>query len=326
VNVQRANFQDILRFYFERQTTKTATEVLEEMIAGRQHLQLANLLRDHRVKSVYSKRERYLRACVDDLLLCYNIFEIGALTQFIPKPDGSEFWQRVRVILENKQIRRYFEEFYPLRLPQLLGLRLQERYSQVESEDSAMASVMIQFLALDRGFMSNLNDSYLLSMLDSFTIQGYCFRDVVDLIAVPEKFIKGILIPPAKRSIPDSVIQELGQFFQFSVNLDELLQSLDGFALVQSEIWNHYSYWFERIGRKLSRKLGQALDQFLRWKPANSSDDAAREIQEYVGQARLVIETLTSNRYSDPVRLELLVSKRQAPKPSGPPRGRSQGS
>jgi hypothetical protein len=115
VNVQRANFQDILRFYFERQTTKTATEVLEEMIAGRQHLQLANLLRDHRVKSVYSKRERYLRACVDDLLLCYNIFEIGALTQFIPKPDGSEFWQRVRVILENKQIRRYFEEFYPLR-------------------------------------------------------------------------------------------------------------------------------------------------------------------------------------------------------------------
>lgn len=312
MNVHRANFQDILRFYFERQTAATATEVLEHMIAGREHLQLANLLRDHRRKSVYSKRERYLRACIDDLLLCYNIFEIGTLTQFIPGPDESEFWHKIQTILENKHVRRYVEEFYPLKLPQLLALRLQQHYRQVEVDDGAVANVVVQFLALDRGFMSNLNDSYLLSMLDSFTIQGYRFHDVVKLIDKPETFVERILLPPTKRSIPDLALQELSQFFQFSINLDELLRSLNGYPLVQSELWNHYSYWFERIGSKLHRKLGAALDQFLGWKPIDSDDRAALEIQEYVGRARLVIDTLTSRRYSEPVEVALQVHPKRS--------------
>jgi hypothetical protein len=305
VNVQRANFQDILRFYFERETAITATKTLEQMITKREHLQLANLLRDHRRKSVYSTRERHFRACVDDLLLCYNIFEIATLTQFILGPDDSTFWRRIQVILENKHVRRYIEEFYPLNLPQLLALRLQQRYRQIQPDDGTVANIVVQFLALDQEFMNTLNNSYLLLMLDSFTIQGYRFRDVVELIGKPETFVERILLPPSKRTIPDFVLQELGQFFQFSINLHELLRSLDGYPLIQSELWNHYSYWFERIGSKLQRKLGAALDQFLSWKPIDSDDHAALEIQEYIGRARLVIYTLTSRRYSGPVEVAL---------------------
>jgi hypothetical protein len=305
VNVQRANLQDILSFYFERRTAQTATEVLERMIASREHLQLANLLRDHHRKSVYSRRERYLRACIDDLFLCYNVFEIAALTHFILGPDNSAFWNKIQAILENKHVRRYVEEFYPLKLPQLLALRLQQRYRAIEVDEGKMASIVVQFLAIDRQFMNNLNDSYLLSMLDSFTIQGYRFRDVVELIGKPETFVKRILLPPSKRSIPDLVLQDLSQFFQFSINLDELLRSLNGYPLVQSEIWNHYSYWFERIGSKLHRKLGAALDQFLSWRPIDSDERATHEIQEYVGRARLVIDTLTSRRYTEPVEVAL---------------------
>lgn len=305
MNVQRANFQDILRFYFERQTANTAAEFLEQMISRHQYLQLGDLLRDHNRKAVYSERERYQRACVDDLMLCCGIFEIGCLTQFIPAPDGSSFWRKMQAILENNQVRRYYEKFYPLRLPQLLTLRLQQRFHQVEMNTAEIANVMIQFLALDRGFMSSLNDSYLLSMLDSFTIQGYRFRDVVKLIRDPRIFIERMLLPPTKRSIPDLALQELSQFFQFAITLDELLGSLGKYPLVQSEIWNHYSYWFESIGKELDRKLGMALDQFLGWEPIGPDSHATVEIQRYVGQARRVIDTLTSRQYSRPVELAL---------------------
>jgi hypothetical protein len=305
LNIQRANLQDILRFYFDRRTVEDASQALEQMNSGREQLQLANLLRDHHRRSVYSKRERYLRACIDDLLLCYDILEIGALTQFIPGPDDSKFWHGIQRVLGNKFVRRYYEEYYPLRLPQLLALRLEERYRQVAGEESELANAMVQFLALDKGFTLKLNNSYLLSMLDSFTIEGYRFRNVVELISKPEVFLKRVFLPREKCSIPDLALQELSQFFQFSIDLNEFLKCLNGHPLFQSEVWNHYSYWFERIGEKLNRKLGSALDQFLGWKPIDSNEGAAVEIQEYVGRARSVIETLTSRTYCGPVEVAL---------------------
>jgi len=305
VNVQQVNLQDIRSFYYERRTASTAAETLRQMITKRDHLQLANLLRDHRRKSVYSKRERYMRACVDDLLVCYNVLEISILTKFLAKPDKSVFWEEAGLILGNKQVRRYIEDFYPVRLPQLLALRLNGDVHHTEKKSGDLSSIMIQFLALDRGFIVSLNDSYLLSMLDSFTIQGYRFRDVVALIDNPKRFVRRILLPPAERSIPDRTLQELSHFFQFALNLNELLQSLDRYPLVQSEIWNHYSYWFEIIGQKLNRKLGAALDRFLRWEAADSRDQAALEIQEYVANARRVIELLTSTRYATSVSKQL---------------------
>jgi hypothetical protein len=41
--------------------------------------------------------------------------------------------------------------------------------------------------------------------------------------------------------------------------------------------------------------------KLLRW---FSDERAAHEIQEYVGRARLVIDTLTSRRYTEPSRLK----------------------
>jgi len=309
LNIQGANFEDILHFYFERRSAATATQALEQMIANRENVQLADLLRNHSEWPVYSRRERYLRACVDDLLLGCDILEIGTLTGFIPGPDGSEFWSRIQSILENKQVRRYFEEFYPLRLPQLLALRLEGRLRQSVAESPVLASAVVHFLALDRGFMRNLNDSYLLSMLDSFKIRGHRFKDVVELIGQPKVFIKRMFLPPGRCTIPDLALQELSQFFQFSIDLEEFLRSLDGSPLFQSEVWNHYSYWFERIGKKLNRRLGDALDQFLGWRPVNPDERAAVEIQAYVARARGVIETLTSRRYCEPVERALSHSR-----------------
>lgn len=63
----------------------------------------------------------------------------------------------------------------------------------------------------------------------------------------------------------------------------------------------HYSYWFNIIGDELREQLGEALSQFLEWKPEGDDIDAARGAQAYVLEARSVLEILTSRRFAEPM-------------------------
>jgi hypothetical protein len=302
MNIGAANFQDLRNVYYERVHVASAAEYLRTAIARREHMQLANVLRDHHRQSVYSPRERFLRAGVDDLLLCYSVLEIAALTRFIGEPDGGAFWEEAKSILGNTQVRNYYEKFYPVSLPQLLRVRLSSAHGRVETNSESLPNLFLEFLALDRRFMVTLNDSFLLSMLDSFTIRGHRFSDIVKLIAEPEEFIRRLLLPPGSREIPDQVLQDFSHFLQFSIDLHNLLGDLQNYPLVQSEIWSHYSYWFGIIGEKLQKRMGEALNQFLSWVPSNKNDQRTKEIQNYVANADGIIKGLTSPIYEAPVR------------------------
>jgi hypothetical protein len=88
---------------------------------------------------------------------------------------------------------------------------------------------------------------------------------------------------------------------QFCFDLQRLLTLAEPQPLLQSAMWNHYSYWFDIIGEELSEQLGDALSQFLAWKPEGNDMDAAEAVQTYVAEARSVLETLTSRRFAEPV-------------------------
>jgi hypothetical protein len=143
---------------------------------------------------------------MDDFLLGCDVLEIAILTSFIASPDQTEFWKPFRIILGNEEVRPYFEEYYPVKLPQLLALRLDSRFNSVgEDNDNSLSSFMLQFLALDRGFMETLNGRYLLRLLGSFKIQGYRFDDISNLISQPELFAERVLTPPKSRRSSQSL-------------------------------------------------------------------------------------------------------------------------
>jgi hypothetical protein len=111
-------------------------------------------------------------------------------------------------------------------------------------------------------------------------------------------FVERILIPPKKRKVPDIALQELLQFFQFAENLQKLLLSAKGSPLLPAEAWSHYSYWFDKIGNKLNKQLGSALDKFLTWEPVGENPQAKVAIKSYVHSAKLTIHQLTMSPYS----------------------------
>jgi hypothetical protein len=301
VNLRYANFEDLLTIYYDGTLAHKAAETLGDFVRRKQHLQLSALLRNHQIRPVYSRREISLRAATDQLLGCCSIMEIASLMSFVPELRQTEFGIQMLPILEDTHVRRYCEEFYPIKLPQLFRHRLAGTNRVGEEADSAgsVGSIMA-FLELDRRFMANLDDSYLLLMLDSFSIKSYRFADVVTAIGKPDEFISALLLAPQKRDVLSQTLNEFSLFMRFCFDLLQLL-TLTKSLLLQSAIWNYYSYWFDIIGDELNEKLGEALSQFLQWKPARNDIKAAQEVQTYVAGAFAALETLTSRRFAEPV-------------------------
>ncbi len=298
MNIQKANFEDLLARYYHGTAAHVAAEHLSDLIQDNEYLQLATLLRDYRERAITEQKEIELRAATDRLMNCCSVMEIASLTSFVPELQQTDFGIAMRPLLEDKYVRLYYEEFYPTKLPQLFRCRLSGTNRVIEKDSNRY---FMEFLDLDHGFMNKLDDGILLLMLDSFWIQGYGFRDVVKLISKPEEFANHLLLAPNKRDVRSQALNEFSLFMQFCFDLRQLLVKIESRPLLQSAMWNHYSYWFDIIGDKLNEQLGEALSQFLKWKPEGDGTDAIEAVQTYVRDARIVLKDLTSRRFIEPV-------------------------
>jgi hypothetical protein len=194
-------------------------------------------------------------------------------------------------ILTDPCVRNYYEEYYPTKLPELLRHRLTGYSNKILSDST---KEIMAFLELDARFAETLEDSTLLRLLDSFTIGGYRFSDITQIMADPDRFASTIWVAPEKRNVPSRALNELSLFMQFCFDLNHLLNRTSN-SLLRSAIWNQYSYWFAIIGPGLRDDLGQALDRFAAWKPTSDSNgEATKAVQSYVSAARVVLGTRVS--------------------------------
>ena len=108
MNLLEANAEDLSAFYYRGTRAEEAAAYLRTEIELQHHVQLADLLRDYRERSVASAREISLRAAVDDLLIYYDVLEIATLSAFILPPGQSKFWNETQIILENKHVQNYY--------------------------------------------------------------------------------------------------------------------------------------------------------------------------------------------------------------------------
>ncbi|HKQ50389.1 MAG TPA: hypothetical protein VJZ71_20110 [Phycisphaerae bacterium] len=302
MNLQQANFEDLQAKYYFGTEAHVAAKYLVDLIRRKKGSQLATLLRDYRQQPIVAAREIELRAATDRLLNCYSAMEVASLIRFIPKLDEADFGTEARLILGNKLVRRYYEDFYPTKLPQLFRCRIDGAARDLQEHESNDANgCFLTFLDLDRRFMEKLEDGYFLRMLDSFVIEGYWFDDVVTLIEAPEEFICHLLLPPSERDARSCAIHEFSLFMQFCFDLRLLLAQVESQPLLQSAMWHHYSYWFDIIGDQLRERLGEALSRFLKWEPTGNKEEAVGTVQTYVLEARNVLTFLTSRKCAAPV-------------------------
>src|SRR5579863_8549231 len=284
MNLHTANFEDILAAYYNGTQAEAAARHLIPLIRDKNRLKLSGLLRNHRTKSVFSPQQIKLRAGFDQLLICCSAMEIASLAGFILDVQHTEFGATILEILDDKLIRRYYESYYPTKLPQLFCCRLAGIHTFVGPEANGSAANVLAFLDLDRRFMEQLEDGYFLRLLDAFTIDGYAFRDLVALVHKPDQFISRLLASKKEDNPLSKALKEFSLFMQFCFDLRQLLSATPS-PILRSAIWNHYGYWFDIIGDKLKDQLGTALLQFLDWTSTVDDWNAGKAVQGYVAEA-----------------------------------------
>ena len=301
MNSKLANFEDLLAAYYLGTSAHEAAQALSVLIRERNNLALANLLRDYRERSVYSAREIEFRAATDRLMSCCSVMELASQARFVPDIQHAEFGQEMLCLLENKHLTRYYSKFYPTKLALLFRWRMAGlNHVEATEGEEVLSTWIISFLELDRRFSQNLDDGYLLRMLDSFIIDGCTFHDVVAVLRQPDLFIDHLMRVPKEQDVLSVTIQEFSLFMQFCFDLHKLLTAIKS-QLLQSAIWHHYGYWFDIIGTELKQQLGNAVSTFLDWEPQTNDAEAVRTIQEYVERAREVLGILTSRKFTEPI-------------------------
>src|SRR5688572_4551508 len=111
MDIRQTNLTSLRIEYFDLTGARHAANILEQFGAD-----IGWRLRHHSRYPVQLEREIQLRDDFDDLLSFYSLIEISSLLQLIPRlPD--ELNARWLLDLDHPDLRAYYEEHYPLRLP-----------------------------------------------------------------------------------------------------------------------------------------------------------------------------------------------------------------
>jgi hypothetical protein len=287
----QANFQDIITsIYFENTLASRAPK----LIRAKKNIQLADLLRFYRENAITCPNEIDVLTPIDDLLKYYSVMELAATAGCIHPPDDSTLWKEAKWILENGEVRKYYREFYPLKLPQLFLLRLQRHHTAMANDDPVI-NFFPRFFEMDRLFTKSLENGCLLRMLDGFRVDGYWFTDMLPLFRDKNPLMEHAL-SAEDGDVKVEVLVEFATFLRFCSGLRKLLNTLEKQPLLQSELWNHYAYWFDTMGKQVRLYVNAALDQLLISSTAIGKNTAL--IESYVTAARISIEDLTSEAYA----------------------------
>lgn len=297
MNIQAANFDDILSYYFYATDANEALDVLQRKIERGKEKWLKRMLRDYREDPIYDPDEVAFRDGVDALLTFCNVVEYAATGRLINmQPSRHWSWLPLSGVLRNVHVRKYYRDFYPDRLPQLLLYRIDGKHEAVE--EPGAENHCRRFLTLDWQFEKKHRSGYLLKLLDDFTIEDIRFSDVTERFEAPDGVIKSLLRPYDKKKAIDEAVIEFSQFLSFCGVLNQELEDTTGFPLLQAEAWSRYAYWFEIIEPKMNRRLGRTLNKFVTWKPPQGGQEAEKEIQDFVATAKSNLQKLFSREYS----------------------------
>jgi hypothetical protein len=288
-------FADLHNEYVNRTPARKALLHFKRLkVRDGSRFRLKHLLRHHDEEEI-TNRETYLRDQYDYLLSFYGLVEIASALGLI-KAFPRSFSIGASTVLADPYVRRYYEENYPLLLPELFRFRLENRPLQIESNIPDVDNVFERFRQI--GAQVDLEDEEtdkFLWLLDGGVV-GQSERSISDLVRViskPSTFLKK-LTAGAEADDPDPIGQALiglSNFLDLCDELHRFLKSFEDYPLFQSLCWHHHAYWFDHLRAEIGAYLQQILSGFMGWQTR-----AARS-ENFDSDVYLGITELMSGRY-----------------------------
>jgi hypothetical protein len=297
-----ANFEDLHELYFTRTGAPDAMLEFNRIRNGASRRRLHSLLRHHACRAVRDQSELRLRDAFDDLLSYYGLLEIACSLGYVAFPNEEVLSKATRV-LQDEDVRTFYEEHYPILLPQLFLRRASGLRSYVVPVEQVSIMGLHRFLDLNATLEDSIEAAAFMGMLDDYVLgdeqRPYDFEDLLDVVARPILFVQRMSRPEQERDDLDRALHGFRIFIRFCAGLDALLQELESSPVQQSLLWHHHAYWFECIRYKAGSRLHAALDSLDAWddSPFTGHERELAEPVAYAGSMHEVIGRLTSGRY-----------------------------
>jgi predicted TIM-barrel fold metal-dependent hydrolase len=295
-----ANFADLEDLYFRETGAPTAIAEFNRIRNGTSQRELSVLLRDHTCRDITSTAEVQLRDAFDDLIACYGIMEIACTLGYVgelPEP----FVRTARRVLDDGDVRAYYEVHYPLLLPQLFRRRVAGERTFVLPADAVDLPALMRFFDLSAAVESSIETEHFLGMLDGYVYGNeeteYGLGDLFAVLRRPDVLARRLARSERQRNALDLAVLGFRRYLRFCRGLDELLAGLAHSPVQQSLLWHHHAYWFECVRDEAGEHLHHALRQLAHWEaPPTTGAGADAEVAAPEGEASNDEENDTATR------------------------------
>lgn len=296
MNLQEANFEDLLVSYYKKSPAIAAAKCIGS--EGREWNYQPSPTEFDPPFRRGSRETKSIASGLRDLFRCYCVIEIAALAGIVADPDNSPFWQETKVVLDSTFAARYLREWLDLPLIRLLKSRLNGVRISLHKESDEITDSVMAFLDLDRRYRLAKGDVHFALMSTGISKYGpQPLSALVKACSNPQVFVEHLLCPPDEREKGGEAVHGVSWLFGFCLELDELLKQLTAVPVLQAAIWSRYEYW---LGNKPSQLRSNALlihSLFETWQETQDSK-AQEEIESYTDRSRRAIDAVTSDEYA----------------------------
>ncbi|HTF05360.1 MAG TPA: hypothetical protein VK826_15130 [Bacteroidia bacterium] len=223
-----------------------------------------------------------------DLMEYYSLLEIASIAGVIPSKGNFTENSDSKVILGNKDIRRFCEN-RRLILPQLFHLRQSDLFNLGEHESPMIVSFFFRFLFINRVRLDNWD-------LRHFAVAGHHRNQSYILAELKndDEVLKGLM------GQGNFHIKGFFELINYLCDLEQLLLEMSGNLILQSAFW-HYSNIFIPMSKNLKLTIDEGFEileaKQAKWKLQELPEEVL-EIGTSLPLLRASMRRLFSGEYS----------------------------
>src|SRR5688572_19011989 len=184
------NFEQIRYAFFEADDrAREARDLLRRVRQGTARRNLTRLLRHHEEEEI-SDPETWLRDQFDFLIDFFSMVEVGRLSGVVHRPPSSHV-RFARSVLAHPAVRYYYEDNYPLYLPQAHLLFVSRHGVALDRGVRENGPELFRrFYALSHPVVFDDSAETILWFLDGGARDGYDIDDVIEVLQDQKLFVE----------------------------------------------------------------------------------------------------------------------------------------